>query len=102
MSGAAHSERRRRAIGFVAAVALSGAVAFGIPSLDVAFTLKSLIMPGKVIAAHASIEDKCESCHESDAKQKQSELCYVCHRDIRADLVSKSGLHGRHPKVAGA
>ena len=59
-------------------------------------------MPGKVIAAHASIEDKCESCHESDDSKKQAELCYVCHKEIRADHVSKSGLHGRDAAVAGA
>ena len=76
--GLAASPRRRRAVRFPAA-----------------FTLKSLIMPGQVIAAHASIEDKCESCHESDDTKKQAELCYVCHKEIRADHVSKSGLHGR-------
>jgi hypothetical protein len=67
-----------------------------------AFTLKSLIMPGKVIAAHASIEEKCDSCHESNETQKQSELCFGCHKEVRGDLVSKSGFHGRDPRVARA
>jgi hypothetical protein len=86
----------------VAAVAVLGLAAAFLPSPGLAFTLKTLIMPGKVIEAHASIEEKCESCHESDAKQKQSELCYVCHEDIRADVVTKSGYHGLHPEVARA
>jgi len=93
--------RRRRGRWLAAAVAIAGVAAFALPSLGVAFTLKSLIMPGKVIAAHASIEDQCDGCHESKDTQKQSELCYVCHKDIRADRVSKSGLHGRHPKIVG-
>ena len=71
-----------------------------LPSPGAAFTLKSLIMPGKVIESHADIEDTCESCHESDDSQKQSELCYVCHDDIRTDVVSKTNLHGRHPAIA--
>jgi hypothetical protein len=104
MNEAAHSSlRRRRSIGWVAlGVGLAGIACLALPSLGGAFTLKSLIMPGKVIAAHASIEDQCESCHESDDTQKQSELCYVCHKDIRGDLVSKSGLHGRDPEIARA
>jgi hypothetical protein len=85
-----------------AIVAAVGAAALAVPSLGAAFTLKSLIMPGKVIAGHASIEDKCDSCHESKETEKQSELCYVCHNEIRADRVSKSGLHGRHPNIMGA
>jgi hypothetical protein len=94
--------RRARAWWVVAVVGVVSAVALSLPSLGLAFTLKSLIMPGKVIAGHANIEEKCESCHESKETEKQSELCYVCHKDIRADLVSKSGLHGRHPDVVAA
>lgn len=103
MNDAAHSSLRRRCTGWVAlVVGLAGIACLALPSLGVAFTLKSLIMPGKVIAAHASIEDKCESCHESKDTDKQGELCYVCHKDIRADRVSRSGLHGRDPNVVGA
>jgi hypothetical protein len=101
MSGAAHyGARRARTWWVAAACVLAGLIALGLPSLGVAFTLKSLIMPGKVIAGHASIEEKCESCHESTEAEKQSELCYVCHKDIRADVVSKSGFHGLSPAVA--
>ena len=36
-------------------------------------------------------------------REKQAELCYVCHKSIRADHVSKSGFHGRdRAGVAGA
>ena len=103
MRGAAHQGgRRARAWWVAAAFGIAGLVAVGLPSLGLAFTLKSLIMPGKVIAGHASIEDKCESCHESKETEKQSELCYACHKDIRGDLVSRSGFHGRDPDVVKA
>jgi hypothetical protein len=69
------------------------------PSLALAFTLKSLIMPGRVIAAHADIEDNCESCHEKSDAQSQSDLCFVCHRDVRNDVAANTGFHGRNPAV---
>ena len=62
------------------------------PSLTLAFTLKSLIMPGRVIEAHADIEDDCESCHETTDEQSQSDLCFVCHRDVRDDFAANDGL----------
>ncbi|HEY4105317.1 MAG TPA: hypothetical protein VGM44_15575, partial [Polyangiaceae bacterium] len=74
------------------AVAAVGAAAA--PSCSYAFTLRSLIMPGQVIEAHAKIEEQCDSCHESKEAQKQSELCFACHKEIRGDRVSGSGLHG--------
>jgi len=80
---------RRARAAWLAAVATAAA-----PSLAQAFTLRSLIMPGPVIEAHAKIEEQCDSCHESKDREKQSELCFACHKQIRADRVSKSGLHG--------
>jgi hypothetical protein len=77
-------------------------VAIAVPSFAAGFTLKSLIMPGKVIAGHAKIEEKCDSCHESRETEKQSELCFVCHKEVRADLATRSGFHGRSPDVAKA
>ncbi len=78
----------RRARRVWLAVAAAGAVAS--PSHAAAFTLRSLIMPGPVIEAHAKIEEQCDSCHESKETQKQSELCFACHKEIRADRVSRA------------
>jgi hypothetical protein len=80
---------RRARVAWLAAIA-----AVATPSLSHAFTLRSLIMPGRVIEAHAKIEEQCDSCHESKDTEKQSELCFACHKEIRADRVSKSGFHG--------
>jgi hypothetical protein len=68
-----------------------------LPSIGVAFTLKTLIMPGKVVEAHASIEETCESCHEDDEGATQQELCLGCHVEVRGDVLSGSGFHGRNP-----
>jgi len=76
---------------WLAIVAAAAAVS---PSWSAAFTLRSLIMPGQVIEGHAKIEEQCDSCHESKETQKQSELCFACHNEIRGDRVSGSGLHG--------
>ena len=75
---------------------------WAIPSIGVAFTLKTLIMPGKVIEAHAEIEETCESCHEDDESETQNELCLACHTDVRTDVSAGVGFHGRHPDVKGA
>jgi hypothetical protein len=71
-------------------------------SVGVAFTLKSLIMPGRVIEAHADIEDDCDSCHERTEGENQSDLCFVCHTPIRDDVASRTGFHGRNPEASTA
>ena len=43
------------------------------PSTGAAFTLKTLVMPGKVIQAHAQIEEHCERCHETKPALKRCE-----------------------------
>ena len=73
-----------------------------VPSIGVAFTLKTLIMPGKVIEAHAEIEETCESCHEDEDSETQEELCLACHAEVRTDVLAGVGFHGRHPDVKGA
>ena len=84
------SPLRHARLAWLAAAAVGAAA----PSCAGAFTLRSLIMPGEVIEAHAKIEEQCDSCHESKETQKQSELCFACHKEIRADRVSNGGLHG--------
>ena len=58
-------------------------------------------MPGKVIEAHADIEETCESCHEDAESETQEELCLGCHDEVRTDILAGAGLHGRHPDVKG-
>lgn len=73
-----------------------------IPSLGAAFTLKTLIMPGKVIEGHADIEETCESCHEDKEGEQQQELCLTCHTDVRTDVLAGIGYHGRNPDAKTA
>ena len=63
----------------IAALFILGMAPF---SVGVAFTLKSLIMPGRVIEAHADIEDDCDSCHERTEGESQSDLCFACHTAV--------------------
>jgi hypothetical protein len=74
-------------------------LAIVVPSIGVAFTLRTLIMPGKVIEAHAKIEDTCESCHEDDDGETQRELCLACHVAVRNDILAGGGFHGRDSKA---
>jgi len=64
-------------------------------------TLEKLLMPGKVISAHAKYEDKCETCHEPFSKTSQRRLCLDCHKKVAADVERKVGFHGRHAAVGG-
>jgi hypothetical protein len=68
-------------------------------SVGYAFTLKSLIMPGRVHEAHAAIEDDCDRCHEKTEAESQNELCFTCHVEVRNDVAQRNGFHGRNPKV---
>lgn len=69
-----------------------------VPSTGTAFTLKTLVMPGKVIQAHAQIEEHCERCHETTATKKQSHLCFACHEAVRDDVAGARGFHGHTPE----
>ncbi|UCD68595.1 MAG: cytochrome C [Betaproteobacteria bacterium] len=57
--------------------------------------LESLLMPGKVIQGHADIEGNCRKCHIPFKKNEQPKLCLDCHKDIAADVATRSGYHGR-------
>jgi hypothetical protein len=60
-------------------------------------SLKSLLMPGPVIEAHAEYEQECDQCHDTSDKDKQGQLCMSCHEheNILDDLSNKTGFHGR-------
>ena len=66
--------------------------------------LEMLLMPGKLTAAHAHLEEQCENCHESLNKEKQNHLCLDCHdhKNISADIKNNTGYHGRSELVANA
>lgn len=60
----------------------------------VAAGIKSLVMPGKVIAGHAKYEDECGKCHKSFSKGSQNHLCRDCHEEVDADIKQQQGYHG--------
>jgi len=62
-------------------------------------TFERLIMPGPVARAHAEYESGCASCHVRFERQSQRQLCLDCHKEIAADLQSRTGFHGRSPTV---
>lgn len=57
--------------------------------------VRTLLMPGKLVEAHAKEEKNCEACHASFAKEAQDQLCLKCHEETAADIASSSGFHGR-------
>ena len=58
-------------------------------------SLEGVLMPGKVIAGHAKLEEQCEKCHVKFNKAEQDSLCLDCHKEVARDLREKLGLHGR-------
>lgn len=56
--------------------------------------VKTLIMPGEVIAGHAELETDCSLCHEAFDRSKQRALCLDCHEDVAFDVNSVVGFHG--------
>jgi hypothetical protein len=65
-----------------------------------AASIETLLMPGKVAAAHAKLESDCTNCHDRTNKVTQTSLCLSCHKDIAADMQRKGGFHGRLPNAA--
>ena len=64
--------------------------------------LESLLMPGKVAAAHTKIEQECAQCHDRANRERQPELCMSCHKDVGADVRARRGFHGRLPGIERA
>ena len=58
-------------------------------------SLESVLMPGKVIEAHADIEMECSQCHVVFDRAAQPALCGECHEDVMADIKNQQGFHGR-------
>ncbi len=57
--------------------------------------LERLVMPGKLVEAHADIESDCSACHGRAKGLPQSALCLDCHTDVADDIDASNGFHGR-------
>ena len=57
--------------------------------------LEGVLMPGKVIAGHAKIEQECAKCHVKFDKAAQDRLCLSCHKEVDVDIQTRQGYHGR-------
>ena len=72
-----------------------------VPGIETAnaASIESLVMPGEVIEGHAKYEHACENCHEKFDQKKQRTQCLDCHKEVRQDVLNKSGYHGRNPII---
>lgn len=57
--------------------------------------IETLLMPGKLSAAHAKLEGDCTNCHDRRDRTRQSALCEGCHQPVQQDLRAGVGFHGR-------
>ena len=57
--------------------------------------LETLLMPGKLAAAHAKLEGECSNCHDRADRSRQAKLCAACHKPVLEDLRAHTGYHGR-------
>jgi hypothetical protein len=63
--------------------------------LAAAQSIESVLAPGKLIQGHAKWEDDCKTCHVKFDRAAQSGLCADCHKDVGADIRTKTGYHGK-------
>ena len=63
--------------------------------------MEQALMPGELSAAHAKFETDCTNCHKFFSKSFQNDLCLDCHdhKNIKQDIKSKKGYHGRIPNI---
>ncbi len=65
---------------------------------------ETLLMPGKLTAAHAKYEEQCTQCHDrasANPGARQTQLCLDCHKEIASDIQRQHGFHGRLQGIAG-
>jgi len=63
------------------------------------FAIGAAVTPGPLSAAHADYENDCSECHSSLNKRMQKYLCLGCHDEVREDVESNHGFHGRSRSV---
>ena len=56
---------------------------------------ETLLMPGKLTAAHAKFEEECAKCHDRSDRSRQTGLCLDCHKETATDVRQHRGFHGR-------
>ena len=61
--------------------------------------IETLVMPGKVVEAHAEYEEECSNCHMRFERKKQPELCLDCHEEVAQDIDSGTGFHGKNRRA---
>jgi hypothetical protein len=61
---------------------------------------ETLLMPGKVSAAHQKYEEQCSQCHDRSDRNRQTRLCLDCHKEIAADIGTQHGFHGKLSGIA--
>jgi len=72
-------------------VALLG---YFLPLFAMAQGIESIMAPGDVIQGHVKLEHDCGQCHIKFNRKGQSGLCSACHKEVGADMKSKTGFHG--------
>lgn len=55
--------------------------------------LRTLMMPGELIAGHEKYVHQCEKCH-GDSDADQPKLCLNCHDKVALDVEQETGFHG--------
>ncbi len=57
--------------------------------------IESVVSPGTVIQGHAKLNNDCKQCHVKFDRGAQDGLCMDCHKEVREDVKSKNGFHGK-------
>src|SRR6059058_1879106 len=60
---------------------------------------ETLLMPGKLSAAHVKYEETCSLCHDRSDRGKQTQLCLDCHKEIAGDLREHSHFRSEERRV---
>ncbi len=63
---------------------------------------ETLLMPGKLSAAHRKLEQHCSLCHDLRDRSRETGLCLACHKHVAADIRERRGLHGHTPAMAAS
>jgi hypothetical protein len=73
-----------------------------LPVRVLAMNPETLLMPGKVSAAHQKIEEDCKQCHNRANRKQQRQLCLGCHKPVAEDIARQRGFHGHAPGMQQA
>lgn len=70
------------------------------PAPAAAQSLETTLSPGPLTQSHAKLDGSCADCHVRFDRAGQDGRCLACHKDVAADLRSKTRLHGKQPAQA--